>query len=351
MRDKPNKIINPIRRFASLMISLISINANAQQSLTIEDIGKTYLLQTGKLVKGLYFPIPTEKVNHGNTSIRNTDEADLVWKGSPASNGFGYFQRNRDMGQVFNVPDSINVKIEALVLRTSKGNSALLEGTSGAELYVVFFEVKAKEGSTIKINENGTTKGDQATHGFDFQFNRCDDFIEGDKYIFLHRFSGGIFPDIKATTQTAYKTSDTLPYGEQEGHLRYIRFKFADTSLYLEGGKRYAFIIGFTEPGKHRGIAWSISTKVHTKEAAKFVKDENGKVRWGIRREGDGTLPPTMIANPNPPTDSAAYKKLVAESMFPPNHFDTLSPTTNGYPDVDTYRTMEFYLELAKANK
>jgi len=35
-------------------------------------------------------------------------------------------------------------------------------------------------------------------------------------------------------------------------------------------------------------------------------------------------------------------------SMFPENHCNTLKPTSDDYPDVDTYRTMEFYLELAE---
>lgn len=331
-----------------ILISSGFYSVNAQEKLTIEDLGKTYELPVEKLLKGLYFHIPSDKVNHGNTSIRNTDVSHLSWKDSPSKNGYGYFQRNRDMGQVFNVPEGINVTIDALVLRTSKGNNALMSGASGAELYVVFFEVKTKD-SDLSINENGTTKGDLATHGFDFQFNRCDDYIEGDRYDFLYRTTGGIFPEIAATTQTAYQRSNhDGPYGEQEGHLRYIRFNLPDKpELIFEGGKRYAFMVGFTDAGKDRGIAWSISTEVHTKEAAEFVHDENGKIRWGIRREGNGTLPPTMIEDAEPPSDPAAYEKLVSESLFPENHYETLSPTTDGYPDVDTYRTMEFYLELS----
>lgn len=38
----------------------------------------------------------------------------------------------------------------------------------------------------------------------------------------------------------------------------------------------------------------------------------------------------------------------VKESMFPENHYTTLKPASDGYPDVDTYRTMDFYLELAE---
>lgn len=351
MTDKKTISANYKSIIILIFITISTQSINAQSELIITDLGKTYNLPHNKLQKGLYFHIPSDKVNHGNTSIRNTDKVNLVWKDSPTSNGYGYFQRNRDMGQVFNVPEGKNIKLDALVLRTSKGNNALMHGVPGAELYVVFFEVKIKEGEQLRINENGTTKGDLATHGFDFQFNRCDDFIEGDEYVFLHIAHGGIFPEVEHTTQTAYKTNSNKPYGEQPGHLRYFRFDFLDKSeLVLEGGKRYAFMVGFTKPGKDRGIAWSISTKVHTKEAAEFVRDENGLIKWGIRREGDGTLPPTMIENPKPPTNLKEYNKLVSESMFPQNHYTTLKPTTDGYPDVDTYRTMEFYLELADTN-
>jgi hypothetical protein len=86
-------------------------------------LGKTDELPVQKLVKGLYSYIPRDLVNHGNTSIRNTDEAKLVWKGSPSSNGFGYFQRNRDIGQVSNVAKGRDVQLDALTLGTSKGNN------------------------------------------------------------------------------------------------------------------------------------------------------------------------------------------------------------------------------------
>ncbi|WP_445732121.1 hypothetical protein [Mariniflexile sp.] len=338
--------IKPYKISAFIFAIFSMLTLNAQNNLKIIDLGKTYILPQDKLVKGLYYSIPSEEVNHGNTSIRNTDEENLSWKGSPSSNGYGYFERNRDMGQVFNVPKGKNIKIDALVLRTSKGSNAFMEGASGAEIYVIFYEVKSSEKHPLAINENGTYKGDLATHGFDHQFNRCDDFVEGDQYRVLHRISGGICPKITPTTQTAYPR-DNKPYGEQEGHLRYLKFDFLnDAEIELKGGKRYAFMVGFTQPGKDRGIAWSISTMVHSKEPAEFVRDENGEIRWGIRREGNGTLPPTMIEHAMPPTDPKAYHKLVTESMFPENHYETLTPTTNGYPDVDTYRTMEFYLEL-----
>ncbi len=337
---------------ATVIVSCSFYSAIAQDILKIEDLGKTYAAPTEKHVKGLYFHIPKDKVNGGNTSIRNTDRDHLVWKDSPNSNGYGYFQRNRDMGQIFNVPEGLIVIPDALVLRTSKGNNALMEGAIGAELYIAFFEVRTKTGDSLRIHENGTTKGDLATHGFDQTLNRCDDFIEGVEYIFLTKISGGIFPKSTPTTQYVYQRNENEPFGEQEGHLRYFRFDFPEKSeIILEGGKRYAFMIGFTHPGKDRGIAWSISTEVHTKEAAEFVRDENGEIQWGIRREGDGTLPPTMIQDSTPPFDPSQLEKLISESMFPEKHYATLKPTSDGYPDVDTYRTMEYYLEVSEIIK
>ena len=325
-----------------------SIRLNAQD-IAVSDLGKTYQMSPDKLVKGLYFHIPGEEVNHGNTSVRNSDEESLQWKDSPSSNGFGYFERNRDLGQVFNVPEGTNVTLDALVLRTSLGSNAVMKGAANAEMYVVFFTVDAIEGKPLTINENGTTKGDSATHGFDHQFNRCDDYIEGINYTFLHVAKGGVFPSIPETTQPGHPTQKPGPYGEQEGHLRYFKIDFLNNSeLVLQGGKRYAFMVGFSKPGKDRGVALAISTEVHTKEPASFVKDEHGKIKWGIRREGNGTLPPTMIKQATPPSEKKAYRKLINESLFPADHYTTLRPTSDGYPDVDTYRTLEYYLEVKR---
>ncbi|MHA7130267.1 hypothetical protein [Algoriphagus namhaensis] len=325
---------------------LISSVGIAQSQLKVIDLGKTYEYQNQNLLPGLYHHVPADLVNHGNTSIRNEEAASLVWKGSPNSNGYGYFQRNRDMGQVFNVPEGTDIHLDALVLRSSKGENAIMTGALGAEMYLIFFEVITPNGQELRINENGTTKGDLATHGFDVQFNRCDDFIEGDQYQVIHLARGGLFPEVEPTTQPMYARPNRS-HGEQEGHIRYFRFDLlGEAELKLEGGKRYAFMVGFVEPGKDRGIAWSITTEVHTKEKGEFVRDENGQIRWGIRREGDGTLPPTMIENAEPPADGRSRKQLIRESLFPKNHYKKLAPTSDGYPDVDTYRTMEFYLEV-----
>ncbi|WP_235298713.1 hypothetical protein [Portibacter marinus] len=319
----------------------------SKKTFTIEDLGKSYEADQ-KWMAGLFHHIKNnEDVIGGNTSIRNVDRDHLEWKGNPGGNGFGYYQRNRDLGQVFNVPDHTTVTIDALVLRTSRGNNAIMKGAPGSSLQIAFYEVVMRSDSSLKINENGTTKGDSATHGFDHQFNRADDYVEGVVYLYLDSFTGGKFPYIKPTDQYTYDRGREESFGEQDGHLRYFRCDFSThDEITLEGGKRYAFIIGFEQPGSSRGLALAINSEVHTKEDGRFVKDQNGKIIWGIRREGNGTLPPTMIEKPNPPDDQKVLKQLQNESTFQPNHFNTMKPTSNGFPDVDTYRTLQYYLEI-----
>ena len=70
----------------------------------------------------------------------------------------------------------------------------------------------------------------------------------------------------------------------------------------------------------------------------------NNQQWWCIRREGDGTLPPTQIPGNDPPSDLAVREGLENESLFEVNHQLTLAPTCDGFPDVDTYREFEFYI-------
>lgn len=332
----------------SFSLVLFAACSATEGTFTIVDIGKQYLPPENKLVEGLYHHIENDDdVIGGNTSIRNVAPAHLKWKGNPNGNGFGYFQRNRDLGQVFTVPEHHDVRLDALVLRTSRGNNAIMKGTPGAAMCIVFYEVEFKKGEQVSINENGTTKGDRARHGFDHQFNRADDYIEGVDYFPIHLSQGNSFPEVAPTSQYVYEHKKGQPFGAQDGHLRYFRLDFQKNSeLLLKGGKTYAFMVGFSKPGADRGLALAIASEVHTKEVAAFVHDSNGSIRWGIRREGNGLLPPTMIESTEKPTDTLLSQKLISESVFPENHYTSLSPTSDGYPDVDTYRTLQFYLEL-----
>ena len=54
-----------------------------------------------------------------------------------------------------------------------------------------------------------------------------------------------------------------------------------------------------------------------------------------------------MIPGPKPPADATKRRALIAESLFATGAGRyALSPTTDGYPDVDTYRDHQFYLEV-----
>lgn len=320
----------------------------AQGGLVVQDLGKRFQFDPEKTPPGLRHHLAdNDRVIGGNTSVRNVDAAHLDWKGAPDANGAGYFQRNRDLGQVFNTPPGRAVRLDAIVLRTSRGNHAIMAGAPGARVYVQFFKVRLPAGGEPRINENGTGKGARATHGFDHQFNRADDFIEGPVYVPWRRVTGGVFPPSKPTTRYAYRRAPGEPFGEEEGHLRFLRFDLTGVDeVTLRGGERYAFLIGFEEPGAERGLALAVDSEVHAKESASFVRDLNGGVRWGIRREGNGRLPPTMVPGPEPPADPGRRRQLIAESLFAPDHWDSLSPTSNGFPDVDTYRTLQFYLEV-----
>ena len=231
------------------------------------------------------------------------------------------------------------------MIRTARGDNAIMRGTPGAAMYVQFYEVLCPPAG-VAIDDNGTGRGERAGHGFDRSLNRADDFIIAARYESLRRTAAAPFPDIEPTTRPTYDRGDGSPFGEQPGHLRFVRFAFdGEDRVTLEPGRRYAFMIGFESPGTDCGLGVAITTTVHAREQAVFVSDAAGLVRWGVRREGSGLLPPTTLPSPRPTADPAARDRLVAESLFAPDHWRTLPPTSNGYPDVDTYRTMQFYLE------
>ncbi len=337
-----------MNRLMALVAWFALFSPPAFAGLEISDLGKTYTCDCRVTPAWLQNHIERdEDVVGGNTSLRNETVDSLDWKGSPNANGYGYYQRNRDLGQVINLPVGKDVKIDAIVLRTGRGNNAIMAGTPGAKMYVQFFEVIGIPGETLRINENGTTKSQRATHGFDTKYNRADDFVQGVEYVPVARITGGVFPPgAPPTTQYAYRHRSGEPFGVQPGHLRYFRFDLTgDDEIVLRGGKRYVFMVGFDEPGRDRGLGIAITTKVHKLDAAEFDRDSNGAIRWAVRREGDGTLPPATIDAADPPADPKLRNKLIRESTFPADHWNTLRPTSEGYPDVDTYMTRQFYIE------
>ncbi|WP_420458434.1 endo-1,4-beta-xylanase [Neolewinella sp.] len=294
--------------------------------LTIEDLGNTYQPDPDRVPAYLQYNVANRG---GTTSVRRSDSTTLKWKDE------GYYQRNRELGQVFNVPAGQELTLDAIVLRTGNSSSAILEGAPGAEVYMQFFEVTG----TPVINDNGTPVGTESEHGFNNN-HRTDDYLEGVTYTPIAIVRGGIFPDLPPTTQN----------GGEPGHLRYLRWNLeGDGELTLAGGKRYAFMVGFTSSGPRKGFSLGNDNGAADGAAPVLRSDPNGSSWWSIRREGDGTLPPTQIPGIDPPTDEDLRRQLIRESSYAENFECTLSPTTDGFPDVDTYRTLEFYVETVGA--
>jgi hypothetical protein len=253
----------------------------------------------------------------GNTSVRN--QSPHVWKDK------GYFQRARDLGQVFTAPHDFT--LDAIVLRTGNGSLAFLPGAAGTEVFVQFFEVTG----TPAINDNGTPPGSQATHGFSTN-HRCDDFVTGVRYKPLRIVTGGRLPDLTA---------------QSDGKLTYMKWAFTgEESVRFEKDKRYAFMLGFVVPGAERNFTLANRNNASSPRAPALADDEDTyHGGWGLRREGNGKTPPLMIPGKGPPADPNVLGQLEAESTFPTGHARyTIPPTCDGYPDVDTYRDLEFYI-------
>ncbi len=305
-------------------IALLCCEA-AQAGLEVSVLGKAYRPGSARV------SIQQKEANQGgSTSVRN--EEPLEWKEQ------GYFQRNRDLGQVFTPEQTFH--LESIVLRTGPSDNAVLAGTPGAKLFVQFFEVTG----TPKINDNGTAVGSRARHGFSAN-HRCDDFLEGVQYKSLRVVRGGEFPAVPPTKDAA-----DMPVSGDAGKLVYLRWTFTGADrLTFQAGKRYAFMVGFETPGKNRGFTLANANAAGA-NAPPSLADKHDRYHggWGLRREGNGAVPPVMIPGGKLPDDPSSLNDLRLQSLFKPGEDRyKLSPTTDGYPDVDTYRDHEFYLETS----
>lgn len=267
----------------------------------------------------------------GSTSVRNIDADHLIWKQA------GYYQRNRDLGQVFTATKDF--RLDAIVLRTGPSDNAVKAGAPGARVFVQFFEVVG----TPRINDNGTPAGAKARHGFSSN-HRCDDFIEAVRYEPLHLIEGGVFPDIPPTRDLG----GDVVVGDA-GKLVYIRWDLLGADeIACRAGRRYAFMVGFETPGAERAFTLA-NRNAASSAAVGSLTDASDAYHggWGLRREGNGSVPPTMAGGNDPPAGAELREKLVTESLFAAGGVRyALDPTTDGYPDVDTYRDQEFYLEV-----
>jgi hypothetical protein len=283
--------------------------------LVVEIVGPRYSPDPARVVVG-----QRQADAGGSTSVRNVSPEHLEWKRE------GYFQRNRDLGQVITAPRDFT--LEAIVLRTGPSEVAVRAGAPGAPVFIQFFEVEGEP----QVDDSGTPPGTPASHGFSTN-HRCDDVLSGVRYLPRRVVVGGTFPQ--------------LPTG-CDGRGVYLRWRLDPPARprWL-AGRRYAFMVGFLEAGEGRSF-----TLANRNAAGIAAPPRLGDVHdaypdgWAIRREDHGLLPPKMVPGARPPEDPTVLRELVQQAVFPsgPARFG-VSPTTDGYPDVDTYRDLEFYLE------
>ncbi len=263
----------------------------------------------------------TQFSNGGSTSARNNSKENLKWKEQ------GYYQRNRDLGQVFIAPEKF--KVDEIILRTGPSDKAVLSNTPDAAVFIQFFEVLGEP----TINDNQTGIEDSATHGFTSN-HRADDFIEGVTYDPFFIASGGFFPQITPTESS--NSSD-----DESGKLHYMRWIIKGDVPSFQANKRYAFLVGFSEPGEAYGFTLANHNGASSPGKPDLADEQDPyPPGWSIRREGNGQYPPLISGENTSPT-----QKHLDDALFPSGKKRfSLTPTSDGYPDVDTYRDLEFYI-------
>ncbi|PRY90685.1 hypothetical protein [Mongoliibacter ruber] len=313
-----------IKSLLSFLLLTLILNPDVSaQNLKIESLGESLERNSLNIIdfQDLFS-------TGGSTSLRNNQQNNLIWKNQ------GYFQRNRDLGQVFQAP--ANFEIKAIILRTGPSTTAILENTPGTRVFIQLFEVFG----TPVIHENDTQEGNQASHGFT-ENHKGDDYIAGISYKSIAVIRGGIFPEIAPTLIGGKENSD------QSGKLHYLKFLIEGLDYKFKKDKRYAFLIGFEDEGENVGFTLANFNRAsHDDIPSLNSPNDPYPAGWGIRREGNGENPPTLAPDISAPTDKQLLNLLIGQSLFPNgNQRFRIPPTTDGYPDVDTYRDLEFYIE------
>ncbi len=256
-----------------------------------------------------------------------------------------YFFRDRDLGQTFRTgPDGF--RLGAITVRLQPVDVAEADPTGGP-VSVQFFKVDGEP----KVNANGTEPGEgNANPRWDtFAFSwpqdpadrnvpdrrpikaLTDDFLEGETYRPFHVATGGIIP-------AGLETND------------YLRWEFTgDDQILLEPNTRYAFVFLFdepAEPGVNRNIPLS---NVNVVPGGKMTDPfPDGHM---IRREGSSTVfDEVFIADESDPADVAAARRSASFPTLADGTPDrearlAIPPGTLGYPDVDAWRDLYFFME------
>jgi hypothetical protein len=333
-----NKVRIMARRFCTFLCCFIASAAalfaqNQSLKVTlIEDVP----------TEGIVAFYDKKDVGPGNTSLE-FDSA-LQIKSSKVREGesFGFFnekgeeiayiKRNRDLGQTFRITGNTPKVLQSITVSTNHGTNAVRSDMYGQAMSVQLLEVSG----TPKLNHNGTVNM-EAYHGFPHDRNGSkieperDDYWEGEQYKTLAVIRGGKFPSKKAF---GFEENELVSADHKNLKGRLIQCTFPESvPIVLQPNKTYAFLLIIDEIGENRGFALANNY---------YGSYEGGH---GIRRDGSGKFPPIPYQI-DLPIDAPANRKAVEDARFPSNFSERIKiqPGTNGYPDVDTYRDLFFFV-------
>ncbi len=282
----------------------------------------------------------------GNTSM-NFERVDIYkWSGESPYNHehAGYYDRNgreipymkrdRDLGQTFRYDGQQPGNLTAVTVRLGVGSNVARPGIYGRKMSIQIFEVT---GMPV-LNDNGSDSASTAFHGFPHFRDEGipgyrDDYFTGETYRSIAVFKGGFFPK----KQDFGFASDTVTVPRRDPRVigKFLTFHLPKAPvLVLEPGKTYAFLLIIDEMGDENGFTLANNYYGHYPGG------------HGIRRDGDGTFPP---ATPDVRYDFThpKNKRAYEAAHFPADMTKraAIPPGTNGYPDVDTWRDLVFYIE------
>lgn len=282
----------------------------------------------------------------GNTSVAFDDANIYKWSGdSPYEHeSWGYYdstgreipyiKRDRDLGQTFVYNGTSPVKLEAVVVRTGFGTNVVRPNTYGKDISIQLFEVIGEK----VLHQNGSGDNTEAFHGFphnrpgDSIHTIRDDYFTGETYNTLAVISGARFPGKKdfgfASDDVNIAPDDSMLKG------KYLRFVLPEKhKITLQPGKTYAFLVMIDQMGADVGFTLANNY---------YGSYEGGH---GIRRDGNGVFPP-VPADPSKDFTDPANRKALEAAHFPATLSERIkiAPGTNGYPDVCTWRDLEFYI-------
>jgi hypothetical protein len=280
----------------------------------------------------------------GNTSVAN--DTNEVWRHS-SSDDYGYFategqassekgfcQRDRDLGMVFKYNGTTGRKIDYIVVRTGFGDKVVRTGMWGQTVSIQLFSVSG----TPSLNTNGTNT--YGKHGYPHGPatnipDHRDDYVTGLSFTSLATGRSGTFP-----SSSAFGCSGTPDPNASCLKGKYLKFDLTNSDeISLTNGQRYAFLLMIDNHGSNRGFTLANRFDSKTSWSSTAMME-----RHGIRREGNGSMPPAQAYSSSDCTNSghAAYQS----ANFSTDWTTRIgrSPGTNGYPDVDTWRDFEFYV-------